>query len=70
MILSEWMGTMLVFEYMIESVILARDRCLHDDGVMWPSTASLYLTPVSAHAAIAGAARMPFFRFLDKSCVI
>ena len=54
MILSEWMGTMLVFEYMIESVIHARDRFLTVGGIMWPSSAALYLSPVSAHAAIAG----------------
>ncbi|XP_045178609.1 protein arginine N-methyltransferase 2-like isoform X2 [Mercenaria mercenaria] len=49
LIISEWMGTMLLFEMMIESVILMRDRYLQEDGVLWPSTASLFLVPCSAH---------------------
>ncbi|XP_078722145.1 protein arginine N-methyltransferase 2 isoform X2 [Lampetra fluviatilis] len=36
------------FEFMIESVLQARDRWLRDGGVMWPSTAALHLTPCSA----------------------
>ncbi|XP_061431306.1 LOW QUALITY PROTEIN: protein arginine N-methyltransferase 2-like [Lethenteron reissneri] len=47
-LVSEWMGTCLLFEFMIESVLQARDRWLRDGGVMWPSTAALYLTPCSA----------------------
>eukprot|EP00041_Stephanoeca_diplocostata_P006546 m.87797 g.87797 ORF g.87797 m.87797 type:complete len:256 (-) comp16424_c0_seq7:863-1630(-) len=47
LIISEWMGTMLVFEFMIESVVLARDTWLADDGIMWPSTAQLFLAPVT-----------------------
>lgn len=53
------------FEFMIETVIHARDRylkpvsdlgvsaiifiCFVKDGVMWPSHANLYLVPCSAH---------------------
>ncbi|KAL4228957.1 class I-like SAM-binding methyltransferase superfamily [Mactra antiquata] len=48
-IISEWMGTVLLFEMMIESVINMRDRYLKVDGVIWPSTASLYLVPCSAN---------------------
>ncbi|XP_038049177.1 protein arginine N-methyltransferase 2-like isoform X2 [Patiria miniata] len=48
LIISEWMGTFLLFEWMIESVILARDRWLKEDGVIWPSHATLYLVPCSA----------------------
>uniref|UniRef100_S4RW71 Protein arginine N-methyltransferase 2 n=1 Tax=Petromyzon marinus TaxID=7757 RepID=S4RW71_PETMA len=47
-LVSEWMGTCLLFEFMIESVLQARDRWLRDGGVMWPSTAALHLTPCSA----------------------
>ncbi|XP_006822673.1 protein arginine N-methyltransferase 2-like [Saccoglossus kowalevskii] len=47
-IISEWMGTLLLFELMIESVLLARNLWLKDTGVMWPSDASLYLVPCSA----------------------
>ncbi|XP_069839210.1 protein arginine N-methyltransferase 2 isoform X2 [Dendropsophus ebraccatus] len=47
-LVSEWMGTCLVFEFMLESVLLARDLCLKEDGVMWPSTACVHLVPCSA----------------------
>ncbi|XP_046543789.1 LOW QUALITY PROTEIN: protein arginine N-methyltransferase 2-like [Haliotis rubra] len=49
LIISEWMGTILLFEMMIESVIIARDKFLKSEGVMWPSPASLYLVPCMAH---------------------
>ncbi|XP_071112172.1 protein arginine N-methyltransferase 2-like isoform X4 [Haliotis cracherodii] len=49
LIISEWMGTILLFEMMIESVIIARDKFLKSEGVMWPSRASLYLVPCMAH---------------------
>lgn len=35
---------------MVESVIRARDRLLRDGGTIWPTTASLFLVPCSAHA--------------------
>ncbi|XP_068101419.1 protein arginine N-methyltransferase 2 [Hyperolius riggenbachi] len=47
-LVSEWMGTCLVFEFMLESVLLVRDRWLNEGGVMWPSTASVHLVPCSA----------------------
>lgn len=50
LIVSEWMGTMLLFEMMIESVIILRDRLLKPSGTMWPSSARLFLVPCSAHA--------------------
>jgi protein arginine N-methyltransferase 2 len=50
LIVSEWMGTLLLFELMIESVLIAREKWLKPDGVMWPSEAHLYLTPCSAHS--------------------
>mmetsp|Transcript_4286 Transcript_4286/g.10893 ORF Transcript_4286/g.10893 Transcript_4286/m.10893 type:complete len:453 (-) Transcript_4286:96-1454(-) len=48
LIVSEWMGTLLIFEFMIESVIRARDRWLAPGGVMWPSAAVLFFAPVRA----------------------
>ena len=48
LIISEWMGTFLVFEYMIESVLYARDQWLKPEGTTWPSRAKLYLAPCSA----------------------
>lgn len=49
-LLSEWMGNCLLFEFMVESVVLARDRWLRDGGVMWPSSAALTLVPCRADA--------------------
>ncbi|KAM4024635.1 protein arginine N-methyltransferase 2 [Anomaloglossus baeobatrachus] len=47
-LVSEWMGTCLLFEFMLESVLSARDLWLEEDGVMWPSTARVHLVPCSA----------------------
>ncbi len=49
-ILSEWMGYMLLFENMLPSVLKTRNACLKEGGVMIPSSASLHLAlevPVS-----------------------
>ncbi|CAG09275.1 unnamed protein product, partial [Tetraodon nigroviridis] len=48
-LVSEWMGNCLVFEFMVESVLSARDRWLREGGVMWPSSAALALAPCQAH---------------------
>jgi len=45
-ILSEWMGTFLIFESMMESLLWARDHWLKPDGVLFPSHGSIYLAPV------------------------
>ncbi|XP_018527453.1 protein arginine N-methyltransferase 2 isoform X2 [Lates calcarifer] len=37
-----------VFEFMVESVLLVRDRWLREGGVMWPSSAALTLVPCQA----------------------
>ena len=50
-ILSEWMGTFLVFEFMIDSVLCARDKWLKSDGIIWPSNAKLFIVPCSAKKA-------------------
>ncbi|KAM9088880.1 LOW QUALITY PROTEIN: protein arginine N-methyltransferase 2 [Megaptera novaeangliae] len=47
-LVSEWMGTCLLFEFMIESILYARDTWLKEDGVIWPTTAALHLVPCSA----------------------
>ena len=51
LIVSEWMGTLLISEFMIESVINARDMFLAQGGNMWPSSSTLYCAPCSASAA-------------------
>jgi len=45
-IVSEWMGFYLLHESMLDSVIKARDRHLEEDGVMFPSNATIYGAPV------------------------
>ena len=51
LIVSEWMGTLLISEFMIESVINAREMFLAQDGKMWPSSSTLHCAPCSATAA-------------------
>ena len=46
-IISEWMGFYLFHESMLDSVILARDKHLADDGVMLPSHARILAAPTS-----------------------
>ncbi|XP_062862435.1 protein arginine N-methyltransferase 2 [Trichomycterus rosablanca] len=47
-LVSEWMGNCLLFEFMVESVLRVRDRWLKCGGMMWPSSASLSLVPCQA----------------------
>ncbi|KPP56908.1 hypothetical protein Z043_125427, partial [Scleropages formosus] len=49
-LVSDWMGNCLLFEFMVESVLVARDRWLEEGGTMWPSSASLVLVPCEALA--------------------
>nr|GMC56222.1 probable protein arginine N-methyltransferase 6 [Ipomoea batatas]GMD16537.1 probable protein arginine N-methyltransferase 6 [Ipomoea batatas]GME09709.1 probable protein arginine N-methyltransferase 6 [Ipomoea batatas] len=46
-IVSEWMGYMLLYESMLGSVITARDRWLKPGGLILPSNATLYMAPVT-----------------------
>ncbi|CAK8565621.1 unnamed protein product [Lathyrus sativus] len=46
-IISEWMGYMLLYESMLGSVITARDHWLKPGGLILPSSASLYIAPVT-----------------------
>jgi len=45
-IISEWMGYFLIYETMLPSVIFARDKWLKPNGLMFPSKAMLYMTPI------------------------
>jgi len=47
-IVSEWMGSFLLFESMLDSVLYARDTWLKEGGKMYPSKARLYVAPISA----------------------
>ena len=44
-IVSEWMGFYLLHESMLNSVIIARDCFLADDGKIFPSEARIYAAP-------------------------
>lgn len=52
-IISEWMGFYLLHESMLDSVIFARDKYLAEDGLMIPSDAILYMTPVNMSSYVA-----------------
>jgi len=42
-IISEWMGYFLLYESMLDTVLLARDKYLKPKGLIFPDTATLYL---------------------------
>jgi len=42
-IISEWMGYFLLYEAMLDTVIVARDKWLKPDGLMFPSKAEIFL---------------------------
>eukprot|EP01097_Dermamoeba_algensis_P006313 TRINITY_DN3951_c0_g1_i5.p2 TRINITY_DN3951_c0_g1~~TRINITY_DN3951_c0_g1_i5.p2 ORF type:complete len:142 (-),score=30.95 TRINITY_DN3951_c0_g1_i5:651-1076(-) len=46
-IVSEWMGYCLFYEGMLDSVLLARDKWLKPGGMLYPSSASLFLCPIT-----------------------
>ncbi|XP_046664013.1 protein arginine N-methyltransferase 1-like [Homalodisca vitripennis] len=45
-IISEWMGYCLLFESMLSTVIYARDKWLKPGGLMFPDSASIFLTAI------------------------
>ncbi|KAN0038713.1 hypothetical protein ACTA71_000899 [Dictyostelium dimigraforme] len=49
-IISEWQGSFLIFESMIESVIYARDNLMKAGGIILPSKASIYLSPINVES--------------------
>ncbi|KAI6780304.1 Ribosomal protein arginine N-methyltransferase-like protein [Emericellopsis cladophorae] len=46
-IVSEWMGYFLLYEAMLPSVLYARDRYLKPDGILAPSSATMWMAPVA-----------------------
>lgn len=46
-IVSEWMGYMLMYESMLPSVLHARDKWLKQGGLMFPEEVKLHIAPVS-----------------------
>ncbi|XP_037067913.1 protein arginine N-methyltransferase 6-like [Pollicipes pollicipes] len=49
-IVSEWMGHALLYESMLDSVLLARDRWLRPDGALFPERATLKVALCTAPA--------------------
>lgn len=45
-IISEWMGYFLLYESMLDTVLLARDKYLKKNGLIFPDTATLYLAAI------------------------
>ncbi|KAH6914455.1 putative arginine methyltransferase [Coprinopsis sp. MPI-PUGE-AT-0042] len=45
-IISEWMGYFLLYESMLDTVLLARDKYLKKDGLIFPDTASIFIATI------------------------
>lgn len=45
-IISEWMGYFLLYESMLDTVLLARDKYLKPGGRMFPDNARMYLAAI------------------------
>jgi type I protein arginine methyltransferase len=45
-IISEWMGYFLLYESMLDTVLLARDKYLKPGGLIFPDTATLFLAAI------------------------
>ena len=45
-IVSEWMGYFLLYESMLDTVLLARDKYLAPGGMLFPDTATIFLAAI------------------------
>lgn len=45
-IISEWMGYFLLYESMLDTVLLARDRYLAPGGLIFPDKAQIYMAAI------------------------
>lgn len=45
-IISEWMGYFLLYESMLDTVLLARDKYLAPGGLIFPDRASIYMAAI------------------------
>ena len=45
-IISEWMGYFLLYESMLDTVLLARDKYLKPGGLIFPDNATIYLAAI------------------------
>lgn len=70
-IVSEWMGCLLLYESMLDSVLAARDRWLRPGGTMLPRRARLWLAPYRDDES--AAERRAFWadvHGVDMSCLV
>lgn len=42
-IVSEWMGYWLLYEMMLKSLVVARDKWLKPGGILFPEAATMYI---------------------------
>jgi protein arginine N-methyltransferase 1 len=45
-IISEWMGYFLLYESMLDTVLVARDKYLKKDGLIFPDKATMYIAAI------------------------
>ena len=45
-IISEWMGYFLLYESMLDTVLLARDQYLKPGGLIFPDNATMYIAAI------------------------
>ena len=45
-IISEWMGYFLLYESMLDTVLLARDKYLKPSGLIFPDNATMYIAAI------------------------
>jgi protein arginine N-methyltransferase 1 len=45
-IISEWMGYFLLYESMLDTVLLARDKYLKPDGLLFPDQANIFIAAI------------------------
>jgi hypothetical protein len=45
-IISEWMGYFLLYESMLDTVLVARDKYLKKGGLIFPDQATMYLAAI------------------------
>ncbi|EKX38603.1 hypothetical protein GUITHDRAFT_160058 [Guillardia theta CCMP2712] len=45
-IISEWMGYALLYESMLDTVLVARDKWLNPDGIIMPDQATMYMVGI------------------------
>ncbi|KAL1522553.1 hypothetical protein AB1Y20_017538 [Prymnesium parvum] len=70
-IVSEWMGCLLLFESMLDSVLLARDKWLRPGGCLVPRRAQLWLQPYRDEEAVdERAAFWADVHGIDMSCLV